>query len=224
MMKCINYIIFFVLITLVSIFDVNADCSFEKRKELLSKANNIEAYFEPDVENNKFKFYLYNLDNDLYVNLESLNNSGSINIYKYQFDTEFYVMDIDNVDDVIKYKLNIYSNNSDCYGYHITTKNIKKGAINKFYNEDICRGIEEYKYCVPVLNNKFAISDEEVINRINQYKKSLLVTEEVVIDEKFGLDDLVNLLKVYWYIPVCVLVLGIIIVIIMYINKKRGEL
>lgn len=219
--KCF-FIMFFCNFIFIS--KVSAECSYDERRDLLNKAKNIDAYFEPDLNNNSFVFYLYNLDNDLYVNLENLSNNQFVSIYKYQFDTEFYTMVENNVDDIINYKLNIYSNKSECYGNILTIKNIRKGIINKFYNEEICKGIEDYKYCVPVLNNKFNIDEEEIRERISDYKDSLLVEEEVIIEDKFGIDDLKNLIMIYWFIPIILIVLIVFIFVIRYVNKKRGEL
>ena len=224
MKRVCKYLLFSILITFIFINKINAECSFDERKELLEKTKDVVGYFEPDVSNNKFVFYLYNLDNDLFVRLENLNDNQTIEVYRYQFQGDFYSMDVNNTSDVINYKLYIYSNKSECYSHYLTSKNIKKGIINKFYSDDICNGIEDYRYCVPVLNNKFNISDEEVIKRINQYKDSLLVNEDIDIDEKFGLDDLLNIIKVYWYIPSIIISIVFIIFVIRFIDKKRGEL
>lgn len=224
MKKIFKYILFTFLLSFIYTFNVNAECSYQERKELLEKAKNVEAFFEPDVDNNKFVFYLFNLDNDLFVELENINNKQLKKIYKYEFDTEYYTMDESNVSDIINYKLTIYSNKSECYSNHVTSKNIKKGIINKFYKEDICKDIEDYKYCVPILNKKIRLSDDEIRKDIKEYKDSIKVKEETILDKRFGLDDLLALLKTYWYIPVSILSILLIIFVIIYINKKRGEL
>lgn len=223
MRKIINLFIIVVFCFIFSI-NVNADCSYQERKELLDNAKNIEAFFEPDIDNNKFIFYLLNLNDDLYVSLENLNTNQFVDIYKYQYDTDIYIKDESNVSDVVTYKLHIYSNKSECYANHLTSKIIKKGAINKFYYEDICKGIDDYEYCNPILTKKINLSDEDVYKKINDYKKSISYDEQLIEIEKFGLDDLMNLITDYWYILLIILLIILIIFIIRYINKKRGEL
>ena len=224
MKKITNYILFSYLLTFIFMFNANAECSYEERRELLNQAKNIEAYFEADVEDNKFVFYLFNLNSDLYVSLENLSTLENLNIYKYQYDTEYYTLEEKNTSDIFSYRLNIYSNKSECYGNKITSKMLKKGIINKYYKEDVCNGIEDYKLCVPILNKKITLSDEEVYSQINRYKESLSISEETEVNKRFGIDDLINFFKTYWYL-LLIIVGGIgVIFIIRYIMKKRSEL
>lgn len=224
MKKNIINIFLVVIFSFIFLINVNAECSYQERKELLEKAKKIEAFFEPDVDSSRFIFKLFNLDDDLYVHLENLNTNQSVEIYKYQYDTEFYTKDESNVSNIVTYKLQIYSNKSECYGDQIISKTIKKGIINKFYYEDICKGIDDYVYCSPVLTKKINISDEEVYKRIKAYKDSISYEEKTIIDDKFSMDDLLEIIKNYWYILFIILLIIASIFVKRYINKKRGEL
>ena len=58
----------------------------------------------------------------------------------------------------------------------------------------------------------------------NKYKESLNVKEDTKVISKFGMDDLIKLLKRYWYVILIVLCVSIGFVVIIKINKKRGDL
>lgn len=225
MNRITKYIVFTYLLMFLFIFKVNADCSYQERKEMLNEAKEVEAFFEADINNNKFLFYLYNLTENIYVVLENPQTYQYKEIYKYMYDTEFYSYDEENVTDIINYKLKIYSNKSECYGNIITTKTIKKPIINKYYKEEVCKGIEDFKYCTPILNIKPNLEEKEIYKAINEYRGQVEVSEDKTTIEKFGLDDLVNIIIEYWYIAIIVVVfLTISVFIVKYIIKKRGEL
>ena len=69
MKKNIKYILLFVIFMFGFVNRVNAECNYQERKNLLEKSKDIEVYFEPDLNNKYFVFNLYNLDNELYVNI-----------------------------------------------------------------------------------------------------------------------------------------------------------
>ena len=224
MMKIIKYILFSFILTFILNFNVNAECSYQDRKQMLEEANNIEAFFDADLDNNKFVFYIYNLTDNLYLSLENSQTFEYKEIFKYMYNTNYYSLDELNVNDIIKYKLKIYANKEGCYGNIVTTKMIKKPMINKYYKEEICKGIEDYKYCVPVLDTKFNLKEEQIYNEIKKYKDSLNVSIDQTTINKFGLDDLIKIISEYWYIGIIIIMMIIVIYIIKNIIKKRGEL
>lgn len=224
MKKNIKYILSFMVFIFCFVCNVNAECSYQERKNMLDVAKGVEAYFEPDLNNKYFTFNLYNLDESIYVVINNSKTGENKEIHNYDMINNHYSFVENNIDDVITYYVNINSNNSSCYGNKITTKIVVKKIVNKFYYEDICKGIEDYTYCKPLLNNKFAISDSKIRENIAKYRDSLNVKEDEDIINKFGMDDLINLLKKYWYIFVIIIIISITIVVIIKINKKRGEL
>lgn len=204
--------------------NVNAECSYQERKELLDKAKNLEIFFEPNVNDKYFTFNMYNLDNDLYVIISNDKSDDIKEVYSYDMEDNRYSFIDYNVDDLIVYTVKIYSNKSGCYSNNVTSKRVVKKIINKFYYDDICKGIEDYFYCKPLLNSKFSISEDEVISNINEYREKSSVRETEDINKKFGMEDLIELIRKYWYILGGILIIAVIIFIIVKINKKRGEL
>lgn len=204
--------------------NVNAECSYQERKELLDKAKNLEIFFEPNVNDKYFTFNMYNLDNDLYVIISNDKSDDIKEVYSYDMEDNRYSFIDYNVDDLIVYTVKIYSNKSGCYSNNVTSKRVVKKIINKFYYDDICKGIEDYFYCKPLLNSKFSISEDEVISNINEYREKSSIKETEDINKKFGMEDLIELIRKYWYILGGILIIAVIIFIIVEINKKRGEL
>lgn len=224
MKKNIKYILLFVIFMFGFVNRVNAECTYQDRKELLDKSKDIEVYFEPDLNNKYFVFNLYNLDDELYVNIYNSKTEENKEVHSYDMVDNHYSFINNNIDDIITYRVAIYVSNSSCYGNKLTTKTITKKIINKYYYMDICKGIEDYQYCKPLLNNKFSLNDDKINENINKYKESLNVKEDTKVINKFGMDDLIKLLKRYWYVILIVLCVSIGFVVIIKINKKRGDL
>lgn len=223
-MKNNKFILIFILCTFLFVKKVNAECSYQERKKLLEKSKEVEMYFEPDLNNKYFVFNLYNLDDELYVNIYNSKTEENKEVHSYDMVDNHYSFIDNNIDDIITYRVTIYVSNSSCYGNKLTTKTITKKIINKYYYMDICKGIEDYQYCKPLLNNKFSLNDDKINENINKYKESLNVKEDTKVISKFGMDDLIKLLKRYWYVILIVVCVSIGFVVIIKINKKRGDL
>ncbi len=224
MQKNIKYIIVIFVFMFVFSNVVNAECNYQERKNLLEKSKDIEVYFEPDLNNKYFVFNLYNLDDELYVNIYNSKTEENKEVHSYDMVDNHYSFIDNNIDDIITYRVTIYVSNSSCYGNKLTTKTITKKIINRYYYMDICNGIKDYQYCKPLLNNKFSLNDDKIKENINKYKESLNVKEDTKVINKFGIDDLIKILKEYWYIVLIVICVSIGFVAIIKINKKRGDL
>lgn len=212
--------IFTFLICLSFSIIANAECSYNERKELLAEAKKIEAVFTPDYENNKFVFNMFNLSKNLYVELENVKTNEIKSIYYYELIDNKYIYDELNVDNKITYRLNIYSFKEECYASKITSKTITKGIINKYSKMDICKDIQDYKYCKPILNNEIILDESKVIESINNYKENLVKTEESKIKKNM----FIEFIKKYKNYIICFFVILLIIYILFLVNKKRGEL
>ena len=222
MKKVFNYSLFFILLSFIFINSVKAECSYQERKKLLEEAKSVEAYFEADVKNKLFNFYLYNLTDDLFVRIENLSSKQSIEVYNYQIVGDYYTFVEDNIDEKVSYRIHIYSNKQECYGNKLTSKTISKGIINKFYSDSVCNGAEEYMYCQPFLKDKINISDEEVINKINEYKKNLeIIEKQQVVESNFFID----FIKKNWkYILIFGIISGLSVGSVLIISRRKGEL
>lgn len=218
----LKYTLFTVLLTFIYTFNVNADCSYQERKDLLNQVKNVDAYFEPDLENQKFVFKLYNLTPDIFAKLEVVGGGLSREIHSYDMVDGYYSYVENNITDKIVFDLVFYSMKSECYGNELTSKRITKGIMNKFYNDPICKDVEDYNYCKPIINNKFFISDSEVYEKIREYKESIRALESV---EEVESNFFIDFIKENWkYILIIILFISVISTCVYFYFKKRGEL
>ncbi|MBQ3020634.1 MAG: hypothetical protein IJD92_00230 [Bacilli bacterium] len=216
MKKLLNTLIISFMFTFMFIFNVDAECSYQERKELLRESKLIEAFFDVDLFINKFTFNLYNLSEKLYVKIENDYDKNVISIFDVGSDS--YKFDTFDVENIIKYKIKIYSKNDNCFSELINTKTVIKPIVNKYSKEDICNGIEEFYYCKNVLTKKITLNDLEVYKKINEYKKSLEVNDA---ETKYNFVDFLKQNYIYFVIGFLVILIVISVVII---NKRRGEL
>ena len=155
------------------------------------KLKSIIAYLKKHIKNNKyFTFNLYNLDENIYVVINNSKTGENKEVHNYDMIDNHYSFVENNIDDVITYYVNINSNNSSCYGNKITTKIVIKKIVNKFYYEDICKGIEDYTYCKPLLNNKFAINDSKIRENIVQQKITFHCQKAVLTQSGKGANEM----------------------------------
>ena len=219
-MKMLKRVVFILFITMIFINKVDADCTYEERQELLKEANNINAYFEANVPQRIFTFYLYNLSDDLSVEVTNTINDKKITINKNNLTNGLYTYSEFEIDKSGIYTLNIYSNKTNCYQKKITSKRVKKGIINSFANEEVCKGIEEYYYCNQVLDKEITLSRQDVYEKIEDYKQVLEEKNKVVEKEKFSL---LKFIKKYWYLFMIFIGIGVGVLIIIFINKSSRE-
>lgn len=224
MYKKITIIFVLFLSVILFKFNVYAECTYNDRKELLEKVKNIEIFFDPNIEKKYFEFKLYNFDENIYITILNNKTNESTNIYYYDTTDNYYSFIDDNIYEKEIYTITFYSNTDSCYGNKLLSKRVTKRVINKYYYDSVCKGIEDYKYCVPILNDTFKISEEKILKNINDYKESLKSSVKDPEIKKFGINDILSLIKKYWYILVIILIITITIIVIVYINKKRGDL
>ena len=223
-MKILKRIVFIVFMTMIFLNKVNATCTYEEKQELSEESKTINAYFEADVSNNIFKFNLVNLSENLYVVLSNDINDTKYTIYGLDLKDGNYSYDEPEINKSGTYTLNIYSNKGECVGENISSRRIKKGVINKFAKQDVCKGLEEYYYCNSVLNTEINISDDEVYKKIEDYK-NLSIEKNEVVEEKFNIKDFIKEHKMIFIIICSILFIIVVVVIIkIYLNKRKSKL
>lgn len=221
MKKIFSYYILVFILMFSCIINTSAECSYKERKQLLEEAKNIEAYIEADLVVKKFDFFMYNLTENLYVELIAPNSPMPKVIYSQDIIEDYYTFSIYDTENPMTYKLIIYSNNSMCFGDKLTTKTIKKGIINEYAYSTECKGIEEYKYCKEIIDKKIPLTKNEVYKNILEYKKSL---EPKIEPKKEASEILMYYLTKYWYIPVILIVIVGCVIIMKKVYDKKGEL
>ncbi len=123
-----------------------------------------------------------------------------------------------------EYRYEVYSKGFVCISDSLRTIYVKTPSYNKYYKSELCKDIQEYKYCRKWIN--LNITDAEFKKKVNEYLLEKNRQEKEAVAEKQGLARLVEIItnsyKRYYYIilPLIIVVCGIII----YRDDKKNEL
>lgn len=128
---------------------------------------------------------------------------------------------------VTKQLLFFASNLNPCYKYEIITINVLIPFYNKYKDNALCVGNEEYFLCRE--NSSVNVTLEEFTRLINEYIKSKEVIEEEekpIIETKINIiDQFMNfLLEYYIYILLLIIVSGTTGIVILEVKKRRDIL
>ena len=122
MKKIFNCLLFSYLFTFINLINVNAECSYEERKNMLNISKGVDISVEP-VEVKKedgsfdFKFTITGLTKDIFIKYYNTNN-GIENYISYDMLNDgLYSFVDENSLSVYNYYFVFYSNNDSCLGY-----------------------------------------------------------------------------------------------------------
>jgi hypothetical protein len=188
-------------------------CDYTDVAKYKKIASNINYSYEYELINDDVIFHvtLVNLNEALYLK----DSNGNI----YNYTSNEIVVDAKSGESLIFY---VYPSDKYCTDNFIYTLRIQLPTYNKFYNDPICSGIENYSLC-----NKWSthnLTYEKFIQNVTNYKESLKTTEnyEETIKSKGLLYYVAEFLISYYYI-----ILIIIIVIcstIIYFRSKQDNI
>lgn len=224
MRKALKYFIFTIILSFSLCFNVNAECSYSERKDMLKAAKAIDIKMEiVEKENNKyeFKYYVTNLPENLFITYYNT-NQGTENYISYKNLTDgiFSFVD-DNYLLVYDYVFEITSLNPNCYGYELHKKKLKKPMYN-IYSENINCSTEEFekfKYCQKFFEEDYRLTEDEFYSSLISYNANLSPTGPVEEPEEQSFIQ-----KYLVYIISIPTILAITIVTIVLIKKKKNEL
>lgn len=121
-----------------------------------------------------------------------------------------------------KYTFNVYLPDDACHLEVLYKHYVTIPPYNKYYKDELCRGIEDYKLCSKWLN--INMSYDEWKKDVNKYIESLIVEEETIEKKEIkGIFDYIIefYLEYYYYILPGVVVLCFIG---MYFYNKKHDL
>ncbi len=214
-MKRVIVIIFLLLLPLTRVYGYG--CPFEELAEYKDMAANITTSYDYiGADDITFSVTLTNLKSDLYI-VDTLNDNN------YMYRSDEMTISGYKPGQVVKY--NVYTTNGECNGKLLYTIIVNLPYYNKYYNDVLCEGISDYKYCRKWANVNLEYNDFE--KAVLQYKQSLIPPEEKEedeIQEEIEEPFWTNLLSIwvkYYYIvlPLIIVLSGYIIY---SINKKEN--
>ena len=242
MRKPIKLFLTFSLLFTLFVVRVNAECSYQERKELLNEAKNVDAFFEinnevvsreiinPNTEEHETieekKYYLTlnvsNITNNFFIKV--INNYDDKNfIINNENNNGYYSMNVYDIDNIITYNLMFYSTKDNCYAYNFYNKKVIKPKENTLYYHSVCTSqkYENSNYCKQFITKNFNTNiDELIINMNEEIKKE---SENTI--ENINLVGKIRLFIInYWYLLVIIAVIIMIIVFIALYRKRKNEL
>lgn len=205
----------FILMLLIPVTKVEGlYCTFNEIANLKKLAANVNYYYEYIEKDNNVSFNvtLVNLNKDFYF-IDSTNNKE----YTYQ-KNEIKISGYKS-GQTIKYTF--YPVNIFCQDEPLYTIRIVLPTYNKYYTDEICKGVENYSLCQKWSTHN--LTYEQFVAKVKEYKEKTNNNEEEKEDAtksnltNYIIDFLVN----YYYIIILV-VLSLVFMI--YIIKKRENI
>jgi hypothetical protein len=184
-------IIFILLAFLMCLFTVNvyADdaCNYKVKANLNREAALVKTNYEvierkeqivpgPNDEFEEytaiyysFKITVYNITDDLYINISSSNNDINKKVY-YKDTTEGkYSFTTDNQEDIIKYTINIYPNVASCGSTKLKSYVFTKPKYNMYSKYGFCKEHPDLSYCQKFLTKDIELNDGIISNYADEY-------------------------------------------------------
>lgn len=201
------------LIVLIIPFKANAECddvAFSKIQRLASNINYSYSYKE---NNGKISFD---------VTFTNLNNT--ISIYDVKNNKYYDSIDettVQNLKADSEYVFELYTRGFLCTSDSIRTIYVRTPSYNKYYSDELCKGIENYKYCQKW--KRVNLNYNEFKNNVIKYRNSLKKEENKIQKEENALKRLIKIIN-HLYTNYYYIFLGMIIIIsIATIIKKNND-
>lgn len=178
---------FFLLLGFVLLFNYQNvyaadDCDYAEQNRLNALASNVKANYsvseEPEVY---FTININNLTGELYAMVKSSEESEYTE-YKYSeanggnisfTSSEIYKK--------VDFSILIYAYNPFCDRSELRTLTVTTPRYNPYYNYDVCKDVREFYLCQKW--SDFALSYDQLVNRVNDYKESLKDDNQTEVEE-----------------------------------------
>lgn len=206
-----------IILGFLFIAKVDAACSYEESSRLQKFLNNIQVSYDYEEKNNiSFKVTFTNIPKDLY-----LVNSFTGQIIAHTGETlgEYVEQNLSSGQDI---RYIAYGNRGECKDELIGIKYVSLPYYNKYYDDPLCEGIEEYSLCQKWTTHSLT-SYEKFSSEIKTYKESL--KKEPIIrpeeEKTLGMFDYFTTFLLKYYYGFLITIIIICSIAIYYLNKKN---
>ena len=227
MCKSFNLLLVFICTCFLFVVNVNAECSYNERKELLSAAKKVDISVEPvdnGDSNYSFKFSVTGLTDNIFVKYYNTNNGEEEYIFEDDVTNGMYEFVDDEAYMIYSYNFIFYSENENCTGYEITSKRIKKPMYNIYSENPNCsyENNSKFKYCQRFTETDYKLTTEKFLKALVDYNNKKSSSE---ILETQNNNSFISFIKKYIIvIVVSILLVAGIVVITILIKRKRSML
>ena len=205
-------VLLFLILLILPIGAKGYYCDYEDYNIAQKKASNVSSFVDYEMVNDEaiFTITIYNIKE--FQTIKDVKNNKS-----YTYNGKEYIKI--NVTNPGTYTFEVYSSENYCDDNYLNKIFVEIPTYNKYYKDELCSGIESYKYCQKWFSTK--ISYDQFKKAVLDYKKS--INE----DNKSNTDDYKSIYEYilefylnYWFIILpTIIVLGIVGIIL----KKKQE-
>lgn len=157
-----RYLLFIMVLTIIIPSKIKAICDDSEVSLMQQYSKDITYNYTYNEKNDKVTFDI------IFTNLKNIISIKSPLDNKYY--TNYSEITIKNLQPGEGYNFEIYSSNL-CPSTPLKTLYIEMPGYNKYYNDKICEGIEEFKYCQKWINLPFGY--DRLSSEVNKYKKEI---------------------------------------------------
>lgn len=243
MKKVIKYFLLLIICTLISISNIYAadSCDYKTKANLNKLAAQVTSSYEIKKEGNNeyFEITIENIVSDLYLIVEPSSKTlkqgtelATFEIYNSMTKNGSYTFKVTNTTDVISYNIRIRSTIEGCTHDVFAITQIKPRK-NKFYSMPDCKYEEvmDYLYCQEWVETEFALTDSEVLKKIQNQrgaKKKTITTRCIECEVSIRNDakrDKYKLIKTYIIIGLVIgIIVDIITIVVLILRVRRSEI
>ena len=229
------------IISFLNAINVNAACTYVEKANLNEVASKVKTNYEiiektetyevldTDVNEvftheaikSSFKINIYNITKDLYVTQHNGFNNEDTNIFFEDTENGIYTFLTDDLENIINFKYDIYSNLENCTGDILKTYNFIKPKLNLYSQHGACDGLEDIPYCKKYITEDLNIEESEISRRVEEYLASKNTQSEQGNNKK----NIIETLKEnYIYVILGVGIVAGALTTTIIIVKKRSAL
>ncbi|MDD3452953.1 MAG: hypothetical protein PHN42_01580 [Bacilli bacterium] len=185
----------FILFLFIILSPINTKalmCSNADKVKYQTMAQNIKSSYDY-VDNGgiiTFNVTLSNIPERFIISSVALNQ-------RYEYTSSELI--INNLNPGQSYRFDVYINDDSCYLERLYSVYVNLPFYNLYYDDEICDGIESFKYCNKWQSN--SLTYDEFAIKVAEYKLSLqdeLILEEETYDGVF--DKIIDFYVKYYYI------------------------
>ena len=243
MKKVKKYFLLLIICTLMSVGSVYAadSCDYKTKANLNKLAAQVTASYEINKSGNNeyFEITIENVVSELYLIVEPSSRTlktgtelATFEIYNSMTKNGSYTFKVTNTTDIISYNIRIRSTIEGCT-HDVFAITLIKPRKNKFYSMTDCKYEEvmDYTYCQEWVENEFALTDSEILKKIQNQrsvKKKTITTKCLECEVNVRNDAKRNkykLIKTYIIIGLVIgIIVDIITIVVLVIRVRRSEI
>ena len=193
MKKSMSKILVCILSGFILLINVNAaECNYQEKAKLNEIASKVKTNYEViEVKKNmdyidpetgetgtfegietSFKISLYNITEDLYIIQTDNFTQETKHIFYVDTKDGVYSFESYDIENIIKYTYNVYSNSPNCSGDVLKTYNFTKPKVNPYSQYKFCEGFDELPYCKTYITEEIELNEGEVQKKISESTKN----------------------------------------------------